>query len=121
MALALLRVWCGALLMYHGGLKLFVNQADFFQHVTTTLGLHPVFAWAAIAAEFGGGALLILGLFTRIASVFVVITMCVAVFGTHLYDPWSKKELALWYLVSSLVFFIAGGGMYSFDAKLARD
>ena len=121
LALAALRIWSGVLLMYHGGQKLFVHQEDFFQHVTGTLHLPEFFAWAAIAAEFGGGALLILGLYTRIASVFVLITMCVAVFGTHLYDPWAKKELALWYLVSSLVFFISGGGIYSIDSKLSRD
>ncbi len=120
LALALMRIWLGIMLMYHGGLKLFVNQAPFIEHVTVKLQLPEPFAWLAIAAEFGGGALLILGLFTRVASIFSIATMCVAIFGTHYLDPWARKELAVWYLSSSIVFFIAGGGMYSMDAKLSE-
>ncbi len=120
LALAILRVFFGSIMMYHGMTKIFVNQTDFIQHVTQRLQLPEFFAWLAIAAEFGGGALLVLGLFSRIASLFVIVTMLVAIFGTHAADPFSKKELALSYLVCGLIFFISGGGLYSMDSKLSE-
>ena len=84
-------------------------------------------ALAAIS-EFGGGVAWILGALVPLASFGMLCTMLVAV-HTHLIlrgDPFVKTspehkasyELALLYLVISIVFLLVGPGRYSVDAKI---
>src|SRR6185436_5271861 len=77
--LALLRIFAGVALMFgHGAGK--VPPSEKFIESTANLGF-PVpafFAWAAGLSEFAGGALLALGLFTRISSFFIACTMLTA-------------------------------------------
>lgn len=115
--LALLRIFAGvALAASHGLGKLPPSE----QFVAGVAGLgFPVpvfFAWAASLAEFLGGAFLALGLFTRISSFFVACVMLTAAFGTHLNDPFQKKELAFLYLFIALCFLLKGAGDWSVDA-----
>ena len=77
--------------------------------------LSEVFAWSAGIAEFVGGLLIAIGLFTRISSIFLMFTMFVAVFIGHAGDPFSKQELGLCYLFASLLFLSLGGGRFSID------
>ena len=51
-----------------------------------------------VFAEFVCSIFLILGLFTRIAVLFLVITMAVAGLFVHSADPFSKRETSLLYL-----------------------
>ncbi len=74
-----------------------------------------VFAWAAALAEFLGGILIAIGLFTRPAAFFLGITMAVAAFAVHGADPFASKELALLYLFICVVFFFRGSGGWSVD------
>ncbi len=120
LALSILRVWSGAMMMYHGSSKVFGNPTDFVSFVTTKLQMPEVFAWAAMGAELVGGLLLCLGLLTRVAALGVIATMMVAVFEVHMNDPWMKKEFALFYLIAGVVFLIAGGGRYSLDTIISR-
>lgn len=78
------------------------------------------FAWCAGLAEFAGGLLLAVGLLTRPAAFFMMITMAVAAFVAHASDPFQKKEMALLYLMISLFFFIYGPGKWSMDAKVLK-
>ena len=61
---------------------------------------------------------LILGLWTRLALMPLIITMLVAVFIVHGADPFAKKELGLMYLIGYISIFIAGAGKYSIDRKI---
>jgi putative oxidoreductase len=86
------------------------------------VGIHfaPTFwGFCAMAAEFGGGVLLVLGLFTRPAAALILITMCVAS-GQHLSrgEGMSKASQAieLGVVMGSLLFL--GPGRYSLDAKI---
>jgi len=77
----------------------------------------PVFwGFMASVSEFGGGILLILGLFTRTASSFLAFTMLIAAIQ-HLskLDPWSRvmHPVELFSLLVLLIF--AGAGKYSLD------
>jgi putative oxidoreductase len=82
---------------------------------------------AAAFSEFGGGILLVLGLFTPLASLMLIGTMIGALGMVHLpmghpfvsADP-SKPalELALTYLVSAFSVLLAGPGAFSLDALL---
>lgn len=71
-----------------------------------------------IFAEVGCSLLIILGLFTRIATIPLIIGMIVAAFVIHAGDPFSKIELSSLYLSLYVVLAILGPGKYSLDNLL---
>lgn len=68
-----------------------------------------------VFAEFGCSLLLISGLFTRFATIPLIIGMIVAAFVIHAGDPFSKIELSSLYLSLYVVLVILGPGKYSLD------
>ncbi len=120
-ALLGLRVWTGAtFLLVHGPGKV-GDIAGFTAKVASKgIPLAPLLGPAAALSEFLGGLLLLVGLGTRVAAVFLCATMLVAGFHIHAGDPLGKRELALTYAVVALALAIAGGGRWSMDARLAR-
>lgn len=77
----------------------------------------PVFwGFMASASEFGGGIMLLLGLFTRTSSAFMAFTMLVAA-SQHLakLDPWARVTypMEMFSVFVALVFI--GAGKYSLD------
>ena len=115
----LLRVASGLMMaLLHGWAK--VPPSEKFILGVTELGFPAplFFAWCAGLAEFAGGILLAVGLFTRPAALFVAFTMGVAAFGRHLNDPFERKELSLLYLGISLFFLAYGAGKVSLDRFL---
>ena len=77
----------------------------------------PVFwGFMASAAEFGGGILILFGLFTRTSSAFLAFTMLVAAIQ-HLsrLDPWARVTypLEMFAVLAAMIFL--GGGKYSLD------
>ena len=74
----------------------------------------------AVFAEFLAALLLAAGLFTRLASIPLIITMATAAFAVHGADPFARKEMSLFYLVVFLVIFLQGPGKYSVDARLGK-
>ena len=82
----------------------------------------PVWATGvAVFVEFFGGSAIALGLLTRLASIGIIVIMCVGVWVAHLddgyfptYDTYAY-QLCLIGLAYSLVF--VGGGKYSLDGK----
>jgi putative oxidoreductase len=120
-ALLVLRIWFGAsMLLLHGWGKLtgFSAMAEKFLDFlgmgrTPSLGL-------AVFAEVVCAALLVAGLWTRVAALALVVTMAVAFWVAHggrLSGPGSG-EMAFLYLGAYVVLFVAGGGKYSLDAKM---
>jgi putative oxidoreductase len=71
----------------------------------------------AIFAEFFCSILLILGLFTRLACIALIITMVVIV-SVHDWDLFNKHELAPTFLVGYVAIFLMGPGKYSLDALI---
>lgn len=120
-ALLVLRVWLGAsMLLIHGWGKLtalFRGQNPFDQAI---LGLPPAVAFPLTTfAEVVGAALLVVGLWTRVASLFLVVTMAVAFFvahGANLSGP-ASGEVAFLYLAGYLAILFAGAGKFSIDRK----
>lgn len=84
------------------------------------LPLPGLMAWAAGLAEFAGGLLIAVGLFTRPAALLWIVTMLVAAFIAHGADPFQKKELALLYLSFAVVVLALGGGKFSLDNLLKK-
>lgn len=130
----LLRVALGAVFFPHGAQKVlgwfggygFAGTMGFF---TGTLHIPAVFAFLAIAAEFAGAIALVLGLFTRVASLGIASVMVVAI-GMHaqygFFMNWTgaQKGEGIEYHILALAIAVAliirGGGKWSADAKIAQ-
>ena len=81
----------------------------------------PVFfAWAAVLAETFGGAMLVVGLFTRFAGFMVMCTMLVAIF----FQKWGGEvwEMlpALGFLWISLYAVVLGSGRFGLDHLISK-
>ncbi len=116
--ITVLRVAIGLGLIYHGAPTLFNGDAmQGFAGYVGKLGFPAptFFAYCAILSQFLGGVALVLGAFTRVAAVFVLITMFVAIFIAHAGDPFPKKEKALLYFFCVLLFLLTGPGPLSLD------
>jgi putative oxidoreductase len=76
--------------------------------------------YLATFAEFFASAFIILGLFNRLSSLSLIITMVVAVFIAHGGDPFAEKEMGLLYLASFLLLFLTGPGKYSLQTWIDK-
>ena len=123
-SLLLVRLVVGTAFILHGWPKM-QNPTGWMQ----AFGLPPTPAAlqvVAVAAEVGGGALLILGLLTPLAALALVGQMVGALAIVHLPngDPFvsatggASYELALVYLVIAVMFLFVGPGKLSADWPL---
>ena len=111
-------IGCYFLVVNFGGSK-FPCPDWFIQDVVKFGGIFAVFptffAWAAVLAETFGGALLVLGLFTRFAGFTVMITMLVAIF----FQKWGGEvwEMlpAMGFLWISIYAVVMGSGTFGID------
>jgi len=86
--------------------------------------MKPAWLWmgAAAISELLGGAMLLLGLFTRIGAFLIACTMLTAIIGVHwpIFFADSKGfESPLALLAGSLALLVYGGGRASIDRMLA--
>lgn len=117
-AVCLLRIGASLLIMTHGFPKLMkILEGDFSFGDPLGIGAAPSLLLVAFA-EFVCAVFVLLGLWTRIALVPLIITMAVAFFVAHAGDPFSQKELSLFFLINFVVLFLTGPGRYSIDKKL---
>lgn len=114
--ITLLRVFAGLAIAFGHGIRK-LPPSDGFVEGLGNMGFPVpiVFAWAAGSAEFFGGILLAIGLWTRPASLFLAITLGVAAFIRHASDPFSGKEKALLFFVVFIYFLLTGAGNWSVD------
>lgn len=118
---SLLRAVTGALFMQHGVQKLFglLLAPD-----RPWNGAPPAFSqfWFAGVLEVFGGALIVLGLFTRPVAFLLSGEMAVAYFQAHapraIWPILNGGEVVVLYCFVYLYLFAAGGGRYSLDAML---
>ncbi len=74
----------------------------------------------AILLELIGAFLIMIGLFTRAASLFLMIIMAVAAFGFHYADPFSVKESSLLFLSIFTLIFAFGPRQFSIDSMISK-
>jgi putative oxidoreductase len=127
--LLFIRAVVGVVFVYHGAQKLFglfggKGIAGFTENLKAmNFPMPEINAWLAGGAEFFGGILLILGLFTRLASVPLLITMLVAVFVVHRNAfglPNNGMEYALTLGCVLVGIGLLGPGRFSLDATFGR-
>ncbi|WP_312089530.1 DoxX family protein [Chryseobacterium sp.] len=73
-----------------------------------------------VFAEFVCSIFIILGLFTRIATGFLIFTMIIAAFIVHGSDGFDKRELSLLYLSVYLMIISFGAGRFSVDHMIEK-
>jgi len=111
----LLRLAIGALLMTHGYHKL-VNFASLSSKFADPLHIGSALTLGlAIFAEFFCAIFVLLGLFTRLACIPIIITMAFAVFYAHKGDFFNTGEKATLFLLSSIALLFIGPGKVSAD------
>jgi putative oxidoreductase len=119
--LLILRVGTGAMLAsLHGWSKL-SGFGALRESFPDPIGLGSTASLTlATGAEFFCALLIVLGLFTRLAAIPLVINMAVAAFVVLGGAPWAKKELALLYLVPFVTLLLLGGGRLSLDTLIFK-
>lgn len=73
-----------------------------------------------IFAEFFCSLFLILGLFTRLAAIPLIIATCVMVFKAHNADIFGDGGTATLYLASYMVLLLVGPGRVSVDSMIGK-
>ena len=118
LGLLALRLVLGIIMIAHGYSKVF---GGFHQHAAfvSHLGMPWWAAFFSTAAEFGGGILLILGLFTRFAALAICGEMLIVIWKVHwknglLAEHGYQFPLALAAMAFALIFL--GAGPISFDS-----
>jgi len=114
--LLMLRILVAAFMLNHGFPKLLTLFESSEIKFGDPIGLGPVISLSlAVFAEFFCSILVGIGLFTRFATIPLMITMMVASFIVHSSDPFGRKELALLYLIIYITLLVFGSGKYSLD------
>ena len=119
-AMFLLRVGLGVMMIPNGYNKL-VNFAKYKNDFMNFLGMGPSLSLALVVfAEFFCAGLLILGLFTRLATIPLIIAMLVAALDAHHADIFGEGQHAALFALGYLVIFILGPGRISVDGMIAK-
>ncbi len=123
LALAVLRLWLGlSMLLLHGWGKL-AGFSQMSAQFPDPLGIgHPASLVLAVLAEALCAALLVLGLFTRLAALVLAIELAVAfaLIHGHALSGEHSGETAFIYLAGYVALVIGGGGCCSLDGRMGR-
>ena len=107
------------------GMKKYDNFESIIEWFTTLgIPLPTLNAYLATATEIVGAVLLLLGLFTRLISIPLIVVMLVAIFSVHIGNGFESSnngfEIPLYYLLMLLTLVAFGGGKISLDAILNK-
>jgi putative oxidoreductase len=115
-ALALVRIFIGAFLIYHGK-EAFDTEAmnkylewDIFKNSSG-----KTMVYAGKIAELAAGILLVLGLFTRIAALLVIGTLGYITFFVGNGIIWMDEQHPFMFVLFGFLFLFMGGGKLSLD------
>lgn len=116
-----LRLFAGLSMAFAHGLGKIPPSEGFINNLDGQgLPLAFLFAWAAGLSEFLGGLFLALGFSTRLAALFMTLTMLYAGLIHHSDDPFSSKEKALLYAAIGIFYTLRGAGKYSVDRMVGK-
>ena len=119
-AMLFLRLAVGILMMMHGYDKL-THFAQYETKFMNFLGMGQTTSLALnVFAEFFCSIFLILGLFTRLATIPLIIATCVMVFMAHKGDVFGEAETPALYLISYVVLLFVGPGKVSVDGMIGK-
>lgn len=116
-AALLMRVGAGLTMLTHGWPKLtgFMDRMNTF---ADPYGLgSPASLVLAIFAEVICSVCIIIGFYTRLALIPLIITMGTVILKVHWHDPFGRKELPILYLIVYIAILLTGSGKYSVNSK----
>ncbi len=129
--LFLIRVFLGIVVFAHGAQKLFGwfgghGLRGTNEYMKNALGISPFFATLAALVETFGGLALILGVFSRLAALGVIIVQAVAIAKVHkgngFFINWAMAEgkrhgweMSFVLIGMALTILFSGGGLMSID------
>jgi putative oxidoreductase len=115
----LLRLVLGVLILFHGVAK-FTGGFGFIAGVTAKAGLPSAFGYLVYVGEVLAPLLLILGVWTRVGALIIIVNMLVAVGLVHTSQLFTLDstggyglELQAMYLFSAVAVALLGAGRYS--------
>jgi putative oxidoreductase len=120
-ALLMRFVFCSLMVYNHGLMKitLFSESPESF---SDPLGMGASASYYLVVfAEGVCAGLVLLGLFTRLALLPLLVTMLVAIFSVNWDNPLTEKELPLLYLSVYVAIWLLGPGRFSLDKRLFKD
>jgi len=119
------RILIGLMFFQHGAQKVFGFLGGIDGQGGTVPNIWSLFGWAGLI-ELAVGAVLVLGIFVRLAALVAAIEMVVAYFMAHFpngfYPVLNGGELAVMFFAAFLVMIAKGSGKWSFEkAILGRE
>ena len=119
-AMLIARLALGILMMDHGYDKL-IHFSEYSHQFINFLGMGKTLSLALVVfAEFFCSLFLILGLFPRLATIPLIITMCVVIFSINNGKVFMQHESPALYLTGFLVLLIIGPGRISVDSMIGK-
>ena len=129
-AMVPIRLALGAIMFAHGAQKVFGvwGGAGFNQWINRDAPfpeMRPAWLWlgAAAVSEFLGGALVIIGLYTRVGAFLIACVMLTAILGVHwrsgFFINGGGFEYPLALLGMAAALMVHGGGSASIDAQMS--
>ncbi|HTF06382.1 MAG TPA: DoxX family protein [Bacteroidia bacterium] len=110
-----------AMMLFHGWGKM-VNFSDKSLTFADPIGIGSTGSLAlTVFAEVFCTFFIVFGLYTRAATIPLIICMFVAAVFAHSGDPLSDREGALGYLLLYVAIFFLGGGRFSADNYLRKN
>ncbi|GGG73452.1 DoxX family protein [Edaphobacter dinghuensis] len=115
----LLRLVLALSMIVHGYQKVSTHAAlHHFVHYVVTLGLPYWLGYISAFTEFVGGILVLLGLFTRLASGLIAINMLVALFTVGIHQGFGIYNYIAELAAIAIMLCVYGAGALSLDRRL---
>lgn len=118
LGLLVLRLALGTIMIAHGWQKI-ADHLHGIGGMMHQLGLPPLMAYLVVAAECGGGILIVIGFLTRLAALAIFIDMLVAILKVHLphglFSSNGGFEFPLACAAIAFALIFSGGGPIAMD------
>ncbi|MBQ2413568.1 MAG: DoxX family protein [Rikenellaceae bacterium] len=115
-AILFMRIFIGAMMLTHGIGKI-QNYNAIVNSFPDPLGIGSAVSFTLITlTEVGCSVLIIMGLFTRLATLPLIFGMYVATFIAFPEKTFAEGELSFVYMGIYIMLLISGGGRYALDA-----
>ena len=115
-AILFMRIFIGAMMLTHGIGKL-QNYNAIVNSFPDPLGIGSAVSFTLITlTEVGCSVLIIMGLFTRLATLPLIFGMYIATFIAFPEKTFAEGELSFVYMGIYIMLLVSGGGRYALDA-----
>lgn len=127
LAYLIVRVTAGLFVFMHGWIKLTAMTHAGLVGYFTKLGLEPAVFFATYVRfnETVVALLLMIGLFTRLAAILLIIEFITLIAVVHIPRGWGMAlngvEFPLFWLLILIAVLLRGGGPYSLDRKIGKE